>query len=415
MPGRSLARRRVRALALLLLLVIAVPGVGVAAPGPSDLIGGRSVAAEPELAANAPEVSAPAGVLVTSDGRRLWERDADAERDMASTTKIMTALVALERADLEDTATVSADAVAVGGSSAGLKAGQRVPVRTLLEAMLVCSANEAAVTLAEHVAGSVPAFVDLMNAKADSLGLRHTSFTNPHGIDEPGHHASAGDLSTLARVALDDPVFAETVAAESVTVPRPGGGSERYENTNQLIGAYSGATGVKTGWTDAAGYCLVASAERDGIGLVAVVLDAQSEKERLKDARALFNWGYEHYAPVELVSAETTAALVTVSDYLDVTVPAVVAEPASAVLFDLDGPVVLEADVSSTAQAPIEAGQVLGTVSCLQNGRVIAQVPAVAAHSVPEPDPLDAVGIWFTRLWRRVFGGQIEAAPVSVM
>ena len=189
----------------------------------------------------------------------------------------------------------------------------------------------------------------------------------------------------------------------------------KFENTNPLIGSYEGATGVKTGWTDAAGYCLVASAERDGIELTAVVLGARSTDARRDDAESLLDWGFKHSVPFELASAEETAALVAVGDYLDVTVPAVVAESASAVLFDLDGPVTRHIDVRTVVPAPVQAGQRLGTVSVTQNGRLVAQVPVVAARSVAAPSATDSVGIWLKRLWRTVSGEPLQAEYVAVM
>lgn len=410
--GRTLRR----GLALVLLPpIIAVCGLTEAVAATPDRIGGRSVAADPVLEANTPDVGAPAGVLSTADGRVLWERDADDERAMASTTKIMTALLVLERAGLDEPVTVSARAAAVGESEAGLKAGQQLSVRELLGALLVQSANDAAIALAEHVAGDEAAFVALMNEKAASLGLRHTSFKNAHGLDERGHHTSARDLATLARVAMDDPLFAEIVAVPTIRFPRASGGTVKFENTNPLIGSYPGATGVKTGWTDDAGYCLVASAERAGTELTAVILGARSTDARREDAESLLDWGFDHCVPFELASAEETAALVAVSDYLDVTVPAVVAESASAVLFDLDGPVTRHIDVRADVPAPVEAGQRLGTASVVQNGRLVAQVPIIAAESVPAPSPADSLGIWLKRLWRVVSGEPLLATPVAVM
>jgi D-alanyl-D-alanine carboxypeptidase (penicillin-binding protein 5/6) len=406
--------RRVLALGLLSLIIAASAANGATA-ATTDMIGGRSIAADPVLLASAPEVGALAGVLAAGDGRLLWERDADDERAMASTTKIMTGFVVLERAGLDEVVTVSARAAAVGESEAGLKAGQQLSVRALLDALLVHSANDAAVALAEHVAGSEPAFVDLMNERAASLGLRDTSFKNTHGLDERGHHTSARDLAVLARTAMQNPVFAEIVAAPTIRIPRAGGGTVKFENTNPLIGSYEGATGVKTGWTDAAGYCLVASAERNGIELTAVVLDARSTGARRDDAESLLDWGFAHCAPLELASADETAALVAVGDYLDVTVPAVVADSASAVLFDLDGPVTRHIDVRSAVPAPVKAGQRLGTVSVTQNGRLVAQVPVVAATSVPAPDMADSVGIWLKRVWRTVVGEPLQATSVAVM
>lgn len=377
-------------------------------------VGGVDVDVNPALAAAAPKVAMPAGVLRTQDGRTLWDREADAERAMASTTKIMTALVVLAEADPGETVTISPAAAAVGESGVDLVAGDAFTVQQLLETMLVHSANDAAYALAEHVSGGEDAFVGLMNAKAAELGLTHTAFTNAHGLDEAGHHTSAGDLATLTSVAMADPRFAAIVGMPFVTVTT-GGRTTRYENSNTLVGTYEGATGVKTGWTNDAGYCLVASARRGAVSFVAVVLGTASEDDRFVQARDLLDWGFAHYAEVPVASAETTAALVPVTDYLDRTVPAVVAADALVPVFDLDGDVVSRVDIVPEVDAPVAAGRRLGTLSVVQGTRLLAQVPVVAAADVPAPDGWEAAGIWFTRLWRSLFGGERQAAAVAIM
>jgi len=379
-----------------------------------ERVGGVSIAEEPTLAESAPDVAMPSGVLRTGDGRTLWERDPDAERAMASTTKIMTALVVLDEAEFSEQVAVSATAAAVGESGANLVAGQTLTVQQLLEAMLVHSANDAAYALAEHVSGDVDAFVALMNQKAIALGLTHTAFTNPHGLDESGHHTSAGDLATLSTVAMADPRFAAIVSMPSVSVTSAGRNTD-FENSNLLLGTYEGATGVKTGWTNDAGYCLVASATRGAVSFVAVVLGTRSEEDRFVQAREVLDWGFAHYAETTLATAETTAALVPVTDYLDRTVAAVVAEDFVTPVFDLDGEVVSRVDMLTEVEAPVVAGQRLGTLTVVQGQRLLAQVPVVAARDVPEPDAWQRIGIWFTRLWRTVFGGQLQAASVPVM
>jgi len=393
-------------------------GTGVGAYGwsPEDeTVGNATVAEDPTLRDVAPEVSMPSGILRTMDGRSLWSRDPDAERAMASTTKIMTALVVLEHAEMNDVVTVSRDAADVGEAEIGLRPGQQITVAMLLEGMLVRSGNDAAIALAEHVGGSVEGFVAMMNQKAADLGLVHSSFTNPHGLDEPGHYTSAEDLATLSTLAMSDSRFAEIVSQPSVMVDDGQGGAKRYQSSNKLLGAYDGANGVKTGWTDNAGYCLVASAERDGIGLVAVVLGTDSEDERFDEARALLDWGYEHYRPTQVATAETTTALVPVTDYLDRTVPAVVSEDVTVPVFDLDGEVSASADVVQEVEAPVSAGQRLGTLTVRQGERLLAQVPIVAAQDVAAPDTWERIGIWFTRIWRSVFGGQLQAPAVPLV
>ncbi len=413
MPKLHVPSRLAHALVIIALAAgLIAPADAVAAP--LDRIGGTAVGDSPALAAVAPDVDMPAGVLRTLDGRALWDRDADAERAMASTTKIMTALVVLDRAGMEDLVTVSSRAATVGESGVNIMAGQTMTVGELLEAMLVRSGNDAAHALAEHVGGDVATFVGMMNEKAASLGLAHTSFANPHGLDAAGHHTSAQDLATLTSVAMADPRFARIVALPSVTV-MVGGRATKYESSNVLLKDYEGATGVKTGWTDDAGYCLVASASRGEVSFVAVVLGTDSETDRFDQAAQLLDWGFSHYAITPLAQAETTAALVPVTDYLDRTVTVVVEHDASAAVFDLDGDITLRTETTSEVDAPVVKGQRLGTLTVVQGDRLLAQVPIVAAADVPAPDGWDVVGIWITRLWRSVFGGQLQAAPSAVM
>ncbi len=384
----------------------------VAAPG--DFLGTQTVSSEAAGSDLSPEVTMPAGIIRTRDGRTLWSRGADDERAMASTTKIMTALVVLDHAEPEEIVTVSARAAGVGEAEVDLVPGQKLSVGELLEATLVRSANDAAFALAEHVGGSVEGFVDMMNQKAADLGLVHSSFANPHGLDAPGHYTSAADLATLAGIAMADSRFAEIVSQESVSVTGANG-LKKYENSNKLLRTYEGADGVKTGWTNKAGYCVVASAVRDEIGFVVVVLGTKGENERFDEARTLLDWGFEHYRSVRVASADTTAALVPVADYLDESVVAVVAEDASAPVFDLDGDITSKIDFVGSVEAPVQAGQRLGTLTVTQGERLLAQVPLVASASVESPDLWSRVKIWFTRVWRSVFGGSLQAQPVSLL
>ncbi|MDI6712270.1 MAG: D-alanyl-D-alanine carboxypeptidase family protein [Anaerosomatales bacterium] len=377
---------------------------------PSDRVAGVPLAERSAWSAAAPDLDMPAGVLVTADGRELWSRAADAPRAMASTTKIMTAVVVLESvADLEERVRVTAAADAVGESEAGLLPGESYTVRSLLEAMLVHSGNDAATALAEHVAGSQAAFVEKMNEKARELDLRETQFTNPHGLDEPGHHTSARDLATLARYALQIPEFRRIVGMPSMALVGERG-ERRFENSNKLIGRYPGATGVKTGWTNKAGYCLVASAERDGVSLVCVVLGTRSESERFAEARALLDWGFEHYRRRQVASAGTTVAALPVRDYLDVAVPAVVAETTSTAVFDLEGPLETTVTVPAAVDAPVRRGERVGTLGILQGDTLVAQVPVVAAGDVEAPAWYERLSVWVARAWRRLFGGPQQAA-----
>lgn len=417
-PLRPKAGRiRLGVVALATALLLALPAAAQAALLDADRINGIEIgspSAPSGLRAVAPDVGMAAGALVTGDGRVLWSRFADDERAMASITKVMTAVVVLEHTSLDDKVKVAPGATRVGESEAGLVAGRSYTVRKVLEALLVKSGNDAAEALAQHVSGSEKAFVDLMNAKARTLGLTHTNFVNSHGLDAPGHHTSAGDLATLARYAMGIPEFRRIVGLEKTTIPGPGGRIITLENSNQLIGKYPGADGVKTGWTDDAGYCLAASAERHGVELYAIVLAAQSETTRFSYARRLLDWGFAHYRPMRVATAGADRGAVPVTDYLDVAVPIVTAATADVPVFDLEGTVTVTADVAPEISAPVSRGQRLGTLTVTQGDRLLARVPVVAAADVPAPGFWERVGIWFARLWRGVFGGQ-KVAPARTV
>jgi D-alanyl-D-alanine carboxypeptidase (penicillin-binding protein 5/6) len=235
------------------------------------------------------------------DGRVLWGRDERAPRRMASTTKIMTTLLAIRNDTLEDTVTVSATAAAAdeepGAASLGLRTGEQMGMRDLLAALMLRSGNDAAVAVAEHVAGSEAAFVDEMNAMARRLDLDATQFVNASGLtDSPEHHSSPRDLAVLAHEAMGDQPFAEIVGLPRARVA----GLGTLESRNLLLTSYDGATGVKTGYTALAGLCLVASATRDGRDLYAVVLDST---DSFADAAALLDFGYEAFTVTSAAGA----------------------------------------------------------------------------------------------------------------
>lgn len=376
-----------------------------------DTVGGIDLATKPPLRAQAPAVDMPAGALVAEDGRQLWARDPDERRAMASTTKIMTAIVALEQASLDETVPITGSSVSVGESSAGIRSGERLTVRELLEGLLVKSGNDAAEALAEHVAGTGEAFVEMMNAKAVELGLADTHFANTHGLDAPGHYSSAADLAVLARHAMGIEEFRRIVGLKTVTVGA-GAGSHELQTSNLLIGTYTGTTGVKTGFTNRAGYCLIASAKRNGIELYAVVLGTGSEGSRFVQAKTLLDWGFAHYAPRQIASAEETLGAVPVADYLDAVVPVSVEANLKVRVFDFDGEVSSRLSLYESVRAPVKRGDRVGTLTVQQGDRLLAQVPVVATTSVEAPGVFERIWIAVVRVWRSMFGGSKMAAPV---
>jgi D-alanyl-D-alanine carboxypeptidase (penicillin-binding protein 5/6) len=368
-----------------------------------DLVGGVAVGAQGALRSAAPDLYIPSGQLATMDGRELWSRDAGARRAMASTTKIMTAVVVLENASLDDLVTVDRPASTVGESGMGLRRGETLSVRRLLEGLLIQSGNDAAVALAEHVAGSVDAFVEMMNAKAKRLDLVNTHYLNPHGLDVPGHYTSAEDLTALSRYAMRDPEFRRIVGTFSTRVVTPKY-THQLTSTNLMLRIYDGATGVKTGWTDEAGYCIVVSARRGDVELVATVLGAASEQGRFGQATRLLDWGFSHYTVTPIATAGERTGNVRVSDYVERTVPSETAETTSVAVLDLAGPVRRRIDLKPEVSAPVVKGQRIGTMTVFQGDRLLAQIPVVAAKDVPAPTFWQSVGFFFIRLWRGIFG-----------
>jgi D-alanyl-D-alanine carboxypeptidase (penicillin-binding protein 5/6) len=359
-----------------------------------------------------PEVSMKAGMLVTEDGRVLWARRENDKRAMASTTKIMTAIVAMENSDLESLVTVPASARLVGYASPFLTAGKTLPLSELLEALLVKSGNDASIAIAEHIAGDEKRFVAMMNDKAAELGLSDTHFVNTHGLDAKGHYSTASDLAVLGRYAMRKEVFRRIVGQEKATIDLSGD-SEDVENTNLLLGRYEGANGVKTGMTNSAGYCIVASARRGGVELYAVVLGAKGENSRLNDSRELLDWGFAHYREQRFASKGSTLGEAVVSDYLDVTVPAAVSVDTTVAVFDLAGEIDRAVQVSEL-KAPVKMGETVGVATFTQGGRVIATVPLVATVDVARPNVLQRLGIAFIRVWKRLTAGKAEQAAVGL-
>lgn len=243
-----------------------------------------------------PKVSSPAAVVIdTINGRILYDKNAFQKRQMASTTKMMTAILAIERGRLNDIVTVSSRAAYVGGSQAHLRVGEKIIMQDLLYALLLPSGNDAAVAIAEHIAGSVEEFVTVMDEKAHSIGAKNTKYGSPHGLDRD-NYSTAYDLALIARYCLKNPTFANIVATKSKYIPRDGASNgSTYFNTNEMLDSYPGADGVKTGYTGPAGRCLVTSATKQGWQIVSVVLGANSTYQRSMDSQLILDYAFTNY------------------------------------------------------------------------------------------------------------------------
>jgi D-alanyl-D-alanine carboxypeptidase len=242
-----------------------------------------------------PPVTASSWIIFDeSSDTVLAEWDADNSRPMASITKIMTVLLAMERGHPDDKVTISEEAAGTGGQEIGLVAGETVELRALVRAALIRSGNDAAAAIAEHIGGSIDGFVALMNQRAAELGMTNTRFANPHGLDEQGHYSSPRDMLALARVAMEIPEFEEIARSRVMVFPDSPTGSQRTAtNTNRILNSYEGSIGVKTGETPNAGLTYVGAAERNGRRLYVVVFNSVGRRAHFADAITLFEWGFD--------------------------------------------------------------------------------------------------------------------------
>lgn len=353
-----------------------------------------AAAAAPASAAERPPSvpGARAAIVVDArDGTVMFAKHPDAERAIASTTKLMTALLALEQAKPSDVFTAPAYHAMPAESRINLREGERMTVHDLLEALLLESANDAAETLAEGVSGSREAFVAEMNARATDLGLEHTSYANPIGLDEAGNYSSARDLASLARVLMQRPRFARTVdmpeaQLDSGTRPRV------VENRNVLISEYPWVSGVKTGYTANAGNVLVGAADAGGARVISVVLGEPTEAARNSETLALLRWGLGQFHHVRVLDPRRMVAQADI-EYHDGSARLVPRR--GAVLTIRDGQRVRRrTNAPDEVKGPLEAGARVGTVTVLLDGRPVRRVALVTAEKVPDAGTLQVLLSW---------------------
>lgn len=329
-----------------------------------------------------PTVTSPAAVLVsTSTGKILFEHNARVRRPMASTTKIMTAILVLENLDLSTRVMVSAEAAATPEPSPWLRSGDVLTVEELLHALLLRSSNAAAAVLAEACAGEVEAFAAEMNARARELGLTDTHFVNPHGLDADGHYSTALDLATLARYAMQNETFRRIVATEKYTVQLPGRQKPVvFTNTNKLLGAVEWVDGIKTGLTPKAEQCLVGSATREGVSVISVILGQPVSNICWEESRALLEYGLSLYKHLTLFPQGAVVADAEVPYFLDGRVELVTDQAVEAELYK-DGSVTCSIEIDRSLSLPVETGEVFGQVTLVSEEGAMQNVVLVAAQS----------------------------------
>ena len=330
------------------------------------------------------EIAAPSAVLMeASTGKMLYAKNEHEQRPCASITKVMTLLLVMEALDsgeiaLTDMLTTSAHASSMGGSDIWLKEGETMSVDDLLKATVIMSANDAAVVLAEYLAGTEDEFVQRMNERAQELGMNDTVFKNCNGLDEDGHVTSAYDVALMsAELIKHEKIFDYT----QVWMDYIRNGETQLVNTNKLLKSYNGITGLKTGTTGAAGSCITATAERDGLSLISVVLGCSSTTDRFSSAATLLDYGFANWAMIEAQPPELSVVPVSKGMQSEV-IP--VFEKSEMILVEKGNKAEVTYDVAmaENLEAPVEQGQVIGTVTYKQGDQELQKVSIYAKDAV---------------------------------
>ena len=405
----------------------------------SDVIAGLTVDERSLTVAECPSVDAEHAVLVNKDGEILFSRDCDSPSQIASVTKVMTAIVAIENAREGTSVTVSEAAASIGESSANLQEGDVLDFESALKALLVPSGNDAALALAETVGAQmieadsslgtdpVHVFVDAMNKKAAQLGCSDTVYENPHGLDDGEYagnlHSTAADQAKVAKCAMENQQIRDIVSGGSTTIKVNRGNSKEdveLETTDELLEMYKYAIGIKTGVTNLAGPSFMGAASKDDRELYAVVLGSSDETQRFVDCENMFEWAYDHVIELKLAnSSESTTikggvhagdvpvvAEVAHGDFIDKTLKATFDDPEAAItVFDLEGNVSQKFEFDDV-HGTVRVGDKLGTVKFYQHNELVATQDLIACESLEAPNPIDSFGIW----WQRFFGG-FSGAP----
>ena len=343
-------------------------------------------------------------LMEESTGKVLYESNPDEQLPIASVTKVMTMLLIMEAVDsgkitLDDMVTVSENAMSYGGSTMFLEAGEQLTVNDMMKGIAVASANDGCVAMAEHLAGSESAFVDMMNAKAQELSMENTHFMNTNGLDEDDHYSSARDVAIMSRELIKHKtIFNYT----SIWMDTLRGGKFQLANTNKLIRFYEGANGLKTGSTSKALCCLSATAKRGDMQLIAVVLGAPTSAERFSSAKSLLDYGFANYAVNTQVTAGDEVDRVHVEKGVDSEVSVVAGDTYSTLVKkgqedNVNKEIIMDEEIT----APIEAGQKIGTMKITRDGETLAEIDLNAASAVEKK----GIGLIVKDFFRTIFYG----------
>ena len=435
-------RSALRIVTLILSVVLAcscMPTVAQADVRADDIIAGQTASQSGISSADCPNINAQHACVVSEDGQVYFERGSQTQTQIASITKVMTALIALEYGNPTQTViSVSYDAAHIGESSADLRENDTLSLENALKALMITSGNDAAHAIAESMGGTIrdqlreagqvdvpeapyDAFVYAMNQKAQELGMANSLFANPHGLDFDEYaqamYSTARDVVIMCQEAMKHELFRQIVSTPETTIDitRDGQPAQlQLNSTDILLGNYEGACGIKTGNTDLAGYCFAGAAQRDGKTLYAIVLKSESSESRFSDTTTLFDWVYNNEITYPLVHSEETTsyemngqtqsvpvlAYMSHTGWVDATFPVTITEPeASIEVFRLSGNVSQEFEFDAVS-GDVQVGQKVGTVKFLQHNEVIAEQELIAAADARGPNLFESIGVWWDRLFR---------------
>lgn len=331
-----------------------------------------------------PSISAKNAIAIeASTGRILYEKNPNEKVPMASTTKIMTAIVALEQNLMDDTVIVSNNAAWTGGSSVNLKTGDEIELNELMYGLMLNSGNDAAVAIAEHTSGTVLEFAKLMNEKAKELGAFNTNFVTPHGLDSPEHYSTAYDMAIITKYALNNPTLRKLVSTSHYTMKFKNGKTKELSNTNPLLSFYQGANGVKTGYTGLAGKCLVASAKRGDMEIIAVLLGDPSSKARINDSVKVLDYCFNNYKLYDLRELYPLNFSITIKKGICSNVKPIYQSSLFLPLTNTEkNNIITRKILRENITAPIEINEPLGTIQFLISNETVAEINILAPYTI---------------------------------
>ena len=334
-----------------------------------------------------PKISADAAILVeSSTGRIIYEKNSDMRREPASMTKMLTCLIALEKLNPSNEIVLSRTAVSTEDGFLDWKEGEILTAGDIMTALMLVSENGGAVALAQAVGGDVRTFAEMMNDKAREIGCKNSHFANPNGLPDKNHYSTAADMARIAVHCMRDPDFRKIVETRRTSIHwlKPRDKWAELNNTNHLLSRYKGANGIKTGWTRAAGGCLAASAERDGVELIAIIMNSEDSETRFDDAAKLLDYGFESVRMVKAADKDRSNKTVFVRGGKQATVRVGIDDDLNFPLMAGEDPKLLHVtyDLPKVVDAKIDEGKVLGTAVIRYNGKPVARVPIVAKERV---------------------------------